>query len=251
MQRTINHTGRRKLDQKQVSFRLIEEPNYTPSFDVTFNLDQSKIPGDAVVYVEAYTGQLLKRFQCGTVSALSVPDERSLSGLDRSKQVLFSVRIVDETHDLGRVIACAERLRPADEDDNDNRTSLITLRSRPLGPETWRVDVDPERKPELIINSRIPDGIGQIKHNPVFQSLILPGVLRQVLMFFLWNENDTDAGDVAGEWFRFAEHLWTERPSSNDPGELMNWIDEVVNRFSGRFDLCQLLLGKLEQEQTT
>lgn len=246
MQRTINHTGRRKVETKELQINMLEDSNGKLSFDVDFSLNREKLPDTASIYIEAYQRNTLQRFNFGKVGEIRKPENRELDQLDLSSPTLFRIRIVDENENLGRLVASAERLKPEGENDEDQRSSLLVVRSRPLGQQTWKVEFDTGGKPELCINSRIPDAIGQLKNNPQFQSLILPGAFRQVLMFLLWNEDDESEGSVAEEWMTFAEHIASERPHGDDPSQLLAWIDEVVERFSEAFELCDILLQKLE-----
>ncbi len=243
MQRTINHTGRHKIGVQELQISIRGES--PPVFDVDFSLNREKLPDDASVYIEAYQRNTLQRFDFGLVGKINKPQDRSLNKIDLSSPVLFRIRIVDETSRIGRLIASAEGLKPQSDSDDEQRSSLLVVRARPLGQQTWKVDFDTAGKPELCINNRIPDPIGQLKNNPEFQSLILPGAFRQILMFLLWND---DENTVTEEWLRFSEHLAGERPIGSDPLELANWIDDVVDRFSELFGLCDILLLKLEGE---
>ncbi len=248
MQRTINHTGRQKIEVKEIQIIMVEQESGVPSFDVDFSLNRKKLPDNAAIYIEAYQRNTLQRFCFGTVAEIQKPENRELNQLDLSSPALFRIRIVDESEHLGRLIASAEKLKPEGENDNDQRTSLLAVRSRPLGQQTWKVEFDTSGKPELCINNLIPDAIGQIKNNPQFQALILPGAFRQVLMFFLWNNDDEDEGGIAEKWMTFAEHIAYERPPSDDPLGLIGWIDDVVERFSEAFELCDILLHKMEDQ---
>lgn len=245
MQRTINHTGRRKIEVKELQINLKDTSDGTPEFDVDFSLNKEKLPDNASIYIEAYQRNTLQRFNFGTVGEIRKPENRKLDQLDLSSPSLFRIRIVDETEHLGRLIASAERLKPEGDNDEDQRASLLVIRSRQLDQQTWKVEFDTGGKPELVINSRIPNAIGQLKENPHFQSLILPAAFRQILMFFLWNE-DEDEGTIAEQWMTFAEHMAGEKPQSNDPQQQINWVDDVVNQFSEAFELCDMLLHKLE-----
>jgi len=245
MQRTINHTGRRKIVANELQIQLQDYEQDNLIFDVDFKLDKNKLPEDALIYIEAYYKNTLQRFHYGTVGQIKVPDDRKLNQIDLSGPTLFRVHIVDESENLGRLVASAERLRPEGEEDEDQRSSLLTVKSRPLGEETWRIEFATGGKPELCINNKIPDAIGQIKNNPLFQTLILPAALRQVLMFYIWNDN-VEEGSIAEEWLHFAEHIASEKPQDEDPSVLMIWIDEVVERFSKSFELCKMLQNKME-----
>ena len=185
MQRTINHTGRRKIEAKEIHINIQDQENGAPVFDVDFSLNREKLPDSASIYIEAYQRNTLQRFNFGTVGNIRKPENRELDQIDLTSPTLFRIRIVDEAEHLGRLIASAERLKPKDESDEEQRSSLLVVRSRHLGQQTWKIEFDTGGKPELCINRRIPDAIGQLKSNPQFQSLILPGAFRQVLTFFL------------------------------------------------------------------
>lgn len=242
MQATINYTGRRKLLSSEVQVTLNYNESSAPVFDVDFSLNKDKLPNEATIYIEAYQKNTLQRFHFGTVGMTQKPANRTLNEIDLSTSILFRVRIVDETEQLGRLTASVENLKAVGTEE-DQRASLLPVRSRPLGQQTWKLNIESGMKPELCINSRIPDAIEQLKSNPQFQSLILPAAFKQVLMYFLWNDEETE---IADEWFRFAEHISHERPLSSDPLSLLEWIDDVIEEFSNSFELCDLLKGRLE-----
>lgn len=244
MQKTINHTGRRKIEVKELQIRLNHTDNHSPSFDVDFSLKASTLPSNAAIYIEAYQRNTLQRFHFGTVSNITKPENRILDQLDLSSPTLFRIRVVDESDHIGRLIASAEGLRPTGDGEDDNHSSLLTVRSRPLGEVTWKVEFETGGKPELCINSRIPSAIEQLKTNPQFQSLILPAAFRQVLLYFLWDNNEDNT--EFDNWIRFAEHIATPRPDERDPSILMPWIDDVIDRFSQQFELCNMLINRME-----
>lgn len=245
MQRTINHTGRKKIEAKELQIHSVHKENNSISFDVNFNLDKQDLPEDASVYIEAYYKNTLQRFYFGTVGKIITPANRNLDQIDLSGPTLFRIHIVDESQNIGRLIASADTLKPEGEDDEEQRSSLLPVKSRPLREQTWRVEFDTGGKPELCINNRIPDAIGQIKSNPVFQSLILPAVFRQILMFYIWDDADEE-NTIAEQWLGFAEYISGPRPEDNDPAVLCNWIDEVIDDFSKSFKLCEMLINKME-----
>jgi hypothetical protein len=121
----------------------------------------------------------------------------------------------------------------------------MVLASRPLGQETWRVNIPENEKPELVINSAIPDAIGQLKGNAVFRALVLPAAFRQVLLFYAWDDQSED-GSAQKRWLEFGELFAGERPRSADPAELSGWVDTAVERFSERFRLCEMLCLSME-----
>jgi len=244
MQKTINHTGRRRIELSEIRINLENTPDGVPEFSAEFSLNKKGLPEEAKVYIEAYYKNTLQRFSFGRVGRITAPESTRLDQIDLSGSVLFRALIVDEREHVGRLIAKAEGLRPEGEIEEDNRASLLTVRSRPLGQVTWRIDFETGGKPQLCINSRIPNAVGQIKTNPMFQSLVLPAALRQVLLHYLWDDDEDH--DEADDWIRFAENLAMERPNEKDPLALTNWVEDVVEIFSKRFELCDLLVSSME-----
>ncbi len=246
MQATINHTGRRKILRSELQINVKELDGCTPEFDVDFSLNTDNLPADATIYIEAYKNNTNQRFHFGTVGCIVKPENRMLDQIDLTAPTLFRIRIVDETGHHGRLIASADQIR-ADSDEKNQKNSLLPVKSTPLEQLTWKVEMEPGNRPVLCINSKIPDAKGQLASNPRFQSLILPAALRQILMFYLWNEDTDDDDPIAGQWLLFAEQLLNERPHENDPLLLMQWIDDVVSEFSRAFKLTDILLMKMEE----
>jgi hypothetical protein len=244
---TINHTGRRKLKRSEVKISLHERPASPPNFDAQFAFKVGSLPSDAAVFVEAYHRNTQQRFSFGTVGAPKPPETTLLDELDLSGPVLFRVRIVDQADNEGQLLASASGLRAEGDSDEEQRSSLIVVRSVPMGEQIWRMSFEDNSKPELLINNRIPDPIGQIKGDHTFQALILPAALRETLTFFIWND-EIDDDSIQQEWINFAETLGGDRPSGDDANDQLVWIDDVVDAFSSKFKLCEMLVLRMEGE---
>lgn len=248
MQKTINHTGRRRIELKELKIQLTDTPAGIPQFDVEFSLNKKGLPEEACIYIEAYHKNTLQRFPFGRVGRIVPPESRLLDQVDRSGPVLFRALIVDESENVGRLIAKGEALRPEGDDDEDNKASLLTVKSTPMEQVTWRIEFETGGKPQLCINSKIPNAVEQLKVNPLFQSLVLPAALRQVLIHYLWDDDEDNK--ESDDWLRFAEHLaTTERPPDNDTLALTNWVEDVVENFSKHFELCDLLIKSMEGDE--
>ena len=246
MQRTLNYTQRRRIEQKQAQFSFADKSAEVPEFDVTFGIDSSHYPDDAALYVEAYHKETRQRFSFGKVSKIVPPQNRKLEQIDLSGAILFRVIIVDETGRHGLLLASGEGFRADAADDEESKSSIFAVVSRPLNQIPWKVDFDTGGPPELCLNSSIPNAIEKMRTDAVFQSLILPAALKQVLTFYMWNE-DSDS-EVSERWLSFAS-LFSDKPESNDPAELMDWIEDVVDGFTARFDLCDRLNNELRGEE--
>ncbi len=245
----INHTGRLKIKHSEVEIRLLETDDGPPKFDVDFRLDRNRLPPEADLFVEAYHRNTAQRFGFGTVAAPLPPHDTALDQIDLSGPVLFRVKVVDNSDRAGRLLALADRLAPKDESDEEQRSSLMIIKTMSaMGNQVWKLSFDDSRKPILCINNRIPDGKNQLLHNPFFQSLILPSAFREVLMYILWNqEGEQDEGSWEEKWIAFANRMAPEEcPMDRDPNFLHQWIDDVVRAFSEKHHFCEHLVRRME-----
>lgn len=248
MQRTFNYTGRRAIQKSEVVFSLDESGGIT-GFNVEFRLDESNYPDDASVYVDAYYKETRQRFYFGKIARITPPKDRALTEIDLSGSPLFRVLIVDESNKHGLLLASGEAFRADDEDgsSNEKRESLLSVKKKSLGEVAWRVEFDNSGIPELCINSNIPNAIERIKSDPLFQSLILPAAFKQILIQILWN-NAEEESESNQRWMELAEHFGDERPDDNDPQRLIEWVDEIIDTFCEKFDMCDRLINAIKEE---
>ena len=247
MQRTFNYTGRKRIEQTEALFSFTG-PDETPSFAVEFRIRESEYPKDASVYVEAHYKETRQRYYFGKVSKIIPPEDSSLTEVDLSGPTLFRVMIVDESAENGLLLASGENFR-ADIDPNEekDRSSIITVVKKDLGQQTWTLAFETGGAPELCINSKIPNAIEKLRADPYFQGLILPAAFKQVLIFYLWNE-DLGETEISKKWMEFAETYGEKMPDSNDPETLMSWVDDVVSEFSKEFNMCDRLLQGIKED---
>lgn len=245
MQRTFNYTGRHKIDQRDALFSF-DGPEDAPSFNVEFRINENEFPKDASLYVEAYYKETRQRYDFGKISKITPPIDRSLSEIDLSGPTQFRVLIVDESELNGLLLGSGSSFRADADDENNNRASILTVRKKPLGQLAWKVEFETGGVPELCINTNIPNAIDKMRSDPYFQSLILPAALKEVLIYFLWNEIDEES-EISKRWMEFATHFGDEKPDTEDPLALIQWIDDVVFEFSRKFELCDRLLEVVKE----
>lgn len=249
MQRTINYTGRRKIGQKEATFSFSGETKGVPEFSVLFNIDSTSYPADASLYVEAHYKETRQRFNFGKVSRITPPSNTVLNQLDLSGPTLFRVLVVDESGKRGLLLASGEGFR-ADgaNNDDENKSSLLAVVTRPLGQQTWKIECDSGGMPELILNKNIPYAIEKMKTDPVFHALIFPAALREVLTYYLWNKDDDEDSEIYQRWMAFSRMFSENKPENGDPADLLNWVNDVVEQYSFQFDLCDRLCNSLREE---
>ncbi|MDA7880237.1 hypothetical protein N9B31_09985 [Mariniblastus sp.] len=241
MQRTFNYTGRKRVEQKHAQFHFEEPRLNVPVFNVQWNLDPADYNPAAKLYVEARHKETRKRFDFGTVGKIAPPVDRRLDGIDLSGPTLFDVLIVDESGQHGLLVASGREFR-ADGDDDKNRTSMLSVRKEAIGQLTWKVNFESGDLPELCISNQIANGIEKMRTDPHFQALVFPAALREILMFYLWDNTDEDDPGFQ-RWMAFASIYTDTKPDAGDPVDAIAWIDDVVTGFSESFKLTDMLVN--------
>jgi hypothetical protein len=112
-----------------------------------------------------------------------------------------------------------------------------------MGQLTWKVDFETGGLPELCLNNNIPNAIEKMRIDPTMQALILPSALRQVLIYYVWS--DDQESESYQHWMAFAMLFADARPVDEDVNDLLAWIDEVVEGFVMRFNMCDMLVNEM------
>jgi hypothetical protein len=240
MIRRFNYTGRERIRRADVSIRLIgEEPVRT--FEAGLQLRDYELPPDAKVYVEAYEKAAFMRFDFGTVGSVSPPPEakRKLHEFEGSDVVRFRVKVVDERDHSGKLLAEADGILPLvlEERERDRRP-LLAVRSEDLGQQVWAISYPDSTQgmPVLSINSQVADRTALVR-SPLFMSLVLPAIFREILTRILIYENhcEMDDEDWKSQWLQFAHRVL---PTAGEPPEdrerAVEWIDGVVGEFCSK-----------------
>jgi hypothetical protein len=220
MKRTINSTGRRKLTLDQVAIRM-EDPAIAGgarrfSAELT-GLDEMNLPAAAKVYVEPYARSSFMRFDFGTVGSIRAPADTELVDIDAGSPVLFDVKVVDESENVGRILAAARAVSPVDPTEgDDNRRSLLPVESRDLGELVWQLDMTPGARPVLVLNSRLPNALVRLKSDPLLQGAILPAAIGLILDRILDPEGPgTEDEEWVDDW-----QTWYRAATGADPEEV-------------------------------
>jgi hypothetical protein len=249
VKRRINSTGRRRIERRHVAIRLRRMPGHDrPRIEADFALDDLDLHPSAGIVIEAYAKDLAEQFAWGTVARPGPKASASLSELPPDR-VSFRVKVIDPgSH---RLLALARRLRPIGEnDENGDRRELFRVRAVPLGQELWRVVIEEDGAPILELNADVPDVLVRFRE-PSFRAAILPAAMRTVLLALRDDEEDQDYDpDLWSQrWFRFAGDLaGDERPGSDEPEQIRNWIDRACSRFAERFGLVSDMVAAAERK---
>ena len=244
MQQSINFTKMKRIYKKDFIFSTSENSDKDVEFSAELaDFDASDLPKDAQVYIEAYANFTSQTFPCGTISALKLPSNESLKELDKTSSPLFRVKVVDERTKIGLILASGEKFSARDDIDEDVAT--LPLVALPLGALPWKVNFEPDTF-ELVLNNKIPGVIDLLKKNEMWQALIYPLALKDIL-YHLIIHGDEDRDENAEQWMNFAE-LMVDKPDTSVLEDKLSWIDEVIQCFCERHDVTKLLVKKMEGE---
>jgi len=242
MKRRINFTNRKSINRKLISIRLFEGelPTQPRSFAAELNgLTELEVPRSACVYVEPYvTGSTSSmRFDFGTIGNLTAPSDTSLTDLDRSGRVLFRIKVVDGSTEVGKILAATNALRPIDEKvSDDDQRAILPVRLEPLDEVVWELDLASRARPQLVLNNRIPGLMERVKTDPLLQGAIIPIAVSEILRCILDPENADidDELDWVQDWKRWAAEI-LGRPLDDetiDPEDVDALRREIIATFS-------------------
>jgi len=241
--RTLNYTNRKRIRREHARISIREE-NAHISFDAILKLKDYRLSSDAHVFVEAYRQAQYMRFDYGRVGALRAPQDRSLGDFSSPDGILFRVKVVvSDPH--GLLLAEADGIRPTNAtEEMERRISLLPIQvADDLGDEIWRIEFD-GCQPILKVNARLGDKDALAKH-PVFHGLVYPAVVRTILtrILHIQGHRDTeDLDDWRSCWLCFAVGLpgVGSPPDKSSETHLDDWIDQAVEAFCRRHDVCAL-----------
>ena len=240
----INFTNRFGIKKQHVEFVTYEGSDGVLEFDVALdNLPKGRFPDTAKIYIEVSANVTRQTFDCGTVANLKLPTNRRLDELDRSSSPIFSLKIVEESDGMGRILASGEQFKA--NDDPNKEVELLPVVSHELGEVPWKVDfsVSPH---ELIINSAIPNGIELFKSDALFLALVLPAAFKEILTYYL-AVGIEDHDENSKNWMLLAESFGGERPDDDD-FEIKNaWIEDVISEFCIQHSWTKGLVSKVEE----
>lgn len=244
MIRKFNYTDRKRILREKVSFEWIDGKNGAPaSFKAVLDLHSvENLRTDGLVWVEAYSGPTVARYQFGTVEEPVAPADTTLTRFPRGLKPHFRIKIVDPDDPRKRLLAFADKIAPAEREDIESgRQSILPVEYVDLGQQIWNLRMDESLEPVLQLNSTItePVGVASLAKTSEFIALVYPSVIRQILSRLLL-ESDEPAMSTDHDWIKFGNSLLSricpnpEDYEDNDEDFLRTareWIDDVVGEF--------------------
>src|SRR5690606_22501384 len=101
MKREFNYTGRKRIPSSAVTVSITEDgPGGIPVFEAVLDgLKSLDLNGDNKIVLEPYVGVVAMRFECGTIAAPVLPEDRRLTDIDSGSAIRFRLLVIDGTGD--------------------------------------------------------------------------------------------------------------------------------------------------------
>ncbi len=183
------------------------------------------------------------RFDLGSIGSLKVLPIVVLDEIDRSGSVLFRLKVVDSTDDVGKILGSALGIQPANENEVDGKRSFFPVNYRDLGKEIWKVEINDGDRPRLLLSNRVQNISHKLQTDALFQGLVLPAALR-IVVENLSRETEGDDEDEAGWKQERLQYCRDALGVSSDPANLeaerkKDWVDDLVKRFCNDYQFVQ------------
>jgi hypothetical protein len=237
MIKRVNFTGRRRIPRDRVDIEVFD--GNPRSFNAIVNLNGIPLLSGAAVVLEATCAgsNTIERFEFGEVDNVRPPADRKLRQLE-SENVFFTLKVIDRTQSLGRILGMAEHIRPqrAGQQTATGRQGILPIEVREMGQELWQLDLQ-GHDATLFLNKDVPGLKDRARSDPFFYAIVYPEVVRRILIQAVLDGGDceSEADGWQNTWLRFGRHLHPAKdtpPAASDPEELRDeWIDEVVAAF--------------------
>lgn len=242
MKASCNFTGRKRLANSDFDIKLYEGRESPSRCEVRIGgHHEDGVPDDAAVWVEAYRGPRMMRFNMGRWIDQKGFTSFTLDEFDPAEPLLFRIKVVEEGDRRHPIKAWRDRIRPITySTTGQKKKSVLPVYPCDLGHIAWRIDWTDPTRPVLQVNSRINEArdiSSIVKKDPDFAMLVFPQVIREVLTRLLIENADEDDDAEENEWMRFASNLAgrTFAGSESDEEENCRLIDEWVNSVAQSF----------------
>lgn len=244
MRRTINFTGRQRIERGDIALTVSGPEAGPKQFHLTLDLGEYELPPEARVVVEASRQTTWRRFDFGTVADPRPREECTLTEFGSAQGVIFRVKVVapEGKEAAARILAQADSVTPGDPDQEGGGESLLPIdwNEGPMGEELYRIEFG-ETGVLLRVNKQAlaAKTWHTLTDGPAFRALALPAILRQVLTYIVLVERSDEGW--RGQWLRLAATTFgAGQPPLVGEGEepdaavAAEWIDRAVEGYCAR-----------------
>jgi hypothetical protein len=257
MRASINQTGRTQIPPDNLTLELLDESK----LKLRWNFEETKLPQDSEGVLELFSLGNYERINFPSGDFAS-PGEREIS-LDKfadPKSVIGRLKFVTTTADGLRLITSESKTLRLENDklEGEHGKSLLDVFWDPNLRVPWLL-VFEDGEPLLKV-SNFHDNAPKIYGNTVFQTSILPEVLKQISFWLLTEDPDDSQNIKISFWWSLLENLGLtpeDRAYFNGISfkdiEILNEIlsksQELADRFATKHNILQKLSNHILEEE--
>lgn len=249
MRRTIRLTGRRQLPAScaDVNIREVGDKRL-----VTMSIkDPTVFKGfspEARVTLRLFENKQMELLDFGTVGApKNIAELANPSFGDPSCQLRVANTGTDH---LGLLVGSTKTWRLNSDRTPEQGSVRGILRFQPanIAPRAWKLDIQENAHPTVLVDKRIDDPRTWAKTNPVFVACVLPAILHMVFDDILSKPDPADIEWMA-DWLRWADSLMPGKKAPDDVEDTKarhEWIEQLIESFCQRHRLSDRIVDELE-----
>lgn len=251
MRRRIKLTGRKKLPKASVNANLFEVSD--GKLVVAMSLAGkyfAGMPPTARVKLRLFENKVSETLEFGTLDdlkttadiesgAFSVPScELRVVGADPGDKG----KVLGSTDSTWKLSAGGENRKEA------ARKSILQFEVGDIAPHCWKLDVRDDQHPVLYVDKSIPEPFKWVRVDPVFNSCVLPAVIRELFGKILATDSPSER-EWETDWLNWANALEGHPPWKGDFEEKQDWIGDLVSAFCARHNMLGELIDELGKER--
>jgi hypothetical protein len=127
---------------------------------------------------------------------------------------------------------------------------ILRFQSADIAPRAWKLDIQEDTHPLVMVDKRINDPRTWAKTNPVFVACVLPAILQMVFDDILSKPDPTDIEWMA-DWLRWADSVMpgNKPPEDNqDASARHDWVEQLIESFCQRHRLSDRIIDEMNRE---
>jgi hypothetical protein len=124
---------------------------------------------------------------------------------------------------------------------------ILRFQPAAIAPRAWKLDIQENAHPVVLVDKRINDPRTWAKTNPVFVACVLPAILQMVFSDILSKPDPADTEWMA-DWLKWADTLMPGNPppeDSQDSKACNDWIEQLIESFCQRHRLSDRIVNEL------
>lgn len=248
MRRTIRLTGRRQLPAscaevqikevgaKRVVTLAVADPSVFRGF-----------PESAQITLRLVENKQMELLDFGSLGSLkSTVDLKNPMFGDPSCQLRVAATADDR---VGLLLGSSKTWRLNSEKTPQQGSVRGILRFQPsdIAPRAWKLDIQENAHPIVLVDKRIPNTRAWAKSNPVFVAAVLPAIVQFVFEDIL-SQTDPTETEWMNDWLRWANSLMPSNVPPQDGEDhkaRQAWIDQLIEAFCIRHKLSDRIIDEL------